>query len=172
MNEEWKKIEGYSNYSVSNLGNVRNDNTGKILRPFTCDREPGRCYLSVKLFQGKHVKSKNMRIHRLVAQAFIPNLSNKREVNHKDGDKRNNAASNLEWCSRSENMRHSFQILHQRHNRIRKVIRIEDGIVFNSITEATRACGLKSYQSIQYCLSGRNHTAGGYHWKYYEEIEQ
>lgn len=168
MNEEWKVALGYPDYKVSNLGRVCNK-TGKILKPAKCGGADGRSYYTVKL--SKNGECKNVRVHRLVANAFIPNPDNKMEVNHIDGDRFNNVVSNLEWSTRSENIKHSFRVLNRKGGRERKVVRVEDKKVFDSLTEATQACGLKSYLSIQYCLSGRNHTAGGYHWQYYEQEE-
>lgn len=92
MNKEiWKLIPEYPNYEVSNFGNVRNKE-GKILY-----KEPNKKgYLRVKL--SKEGKQKKIRIHRLVGQAFIPNPDNLPQINHKDFNKQNNRADNLEWC--------------------------------------------------------------------------
>lgn len=165
MSEEWRTIEDHPNYSVSNLGRVRNDKTGKLLKPHKSNKENG--YYRVTLFQATRESRKNFLIHRLVAMAFIPNPDNKKEVNHIDGDKFNNVVSNLEWVSPSENCLHAHRVLNCK-SPAKKVIRIEDSQVFDSIAEATYACGLKNSSSISLCLSGRWHTAGGYHWRYFE----
>ena len=115
MQEIWKDVKGYEGlYQVSNLGNVRSLNhhvmnngimqlrKGKILKP----NINSWGYLGILLY--KDGKSKRFQVHRLVAIAFIKNHLNKKEVNHIDGNKLNNNASNLEWCTRSENMKHSF----------------------------------------------------------------
>ena len=86
--EVWKTIEDFPSYEVSNLGRVRNKKTSKLLTLIP-DKDG---YLRVHLNNDKNVK----RVHRLVAQAFIPNKTNKDQVNHKDGDKTNNAVDNLE----------------------------------------------------------------------------
>lgn len=109
MDEIWKYIEGYEGqYQVSNKGRVRSvtrkDNLnrirkGKILKLFS-DNNKG--YLAVDLF------GKKKKVHRLIAQTFIPNPLNKPQVNHIDGNKVNNEVGNLEWATKEENIQHSF----------------------------------------------------------------
>ena len=95
--EEWKIIHDYENYEVSNFGNVRNKKTKKILVPWTTKNG----YLQIALC--KNCKKLNHYIHRLVAQHFIINEEEKKEIDHKDRNKQNNHFNNLIWCSRSEN---------------------------------------------------------------------
>ena len=105
--EEWKSIPGYEGlYEVSNLGRVRSVErcdrfnrkiVSKILKPNYVSG-----YLRVGMYKNKTFKY--YLIHRLVAQAFLPNPDNLPEVNHKDEDKSNNRVDNLEWCDRSYNM--------------------------------------------------------------------
>lgn len=95
MKEIWKDIEGYEGvYHVSNLGRVKRVATNRVLQPYR--NKVG--YLLVYLC--KNGKRKTHRIHRLVAQSFIPNQENKPEVNHLDENKSNNMVSNLEWSTR------------------------------------------------------------------------
>ena len=95
--EVWKKIEGYDEYEVSNLGRVRIG--AYILVP------SDKCgYCAVKLYQAGKRAGKNVLVHRLVASAFVPNIENKPEVDHIDTNKENNCASNLRWCWHLENM--------------------------------------------------------------------
>jgi hypothetical protein len=104
MKEEWRPIAGYLwRYHVSNLGRVKSYCSGKekILKPGT--KKDG--YLFVNL--SKNGTSKTYLIHRLVAQAFIPNLDKKTEINHKDGNKQNNCVKNLEWVTHIENCKHA-----------------------------------------------------------------
>lgn len=98
MKEIWKKVTNFEKYSVSNLGNVRNDETGRLLKLHP--NEKG--YYYVRLYDGEKIKA--FRIHRLVALAFIPNPNNYKEVNHIDECKQNNQAKNLEWCDRKYNV--------------------------------------------------------------------
>ena len=99
---EWKLIEGFDGiYSVSNYGEVRNNKTGKLMKP----RKNETGYLRINLT--KNGKPKCMRVHRLVAQAFIPNPENKIQVNHIDFNRENNCVSNLEWVTNQENTQYS-----------------------------------------------------------------
>ena len=96
MNEEWKVIEGYDfAYRVSNFGMV--EGTRGFMKPY----DNGYGYLVVDL--KANGKRKHKKIHRLVAEAFIPNPDNLPEVNHKDENKYNNSVDNLEWCNSSYN---------------------------------------------------------------------
>ena len=99
---EWKLIEGFDGiYSVSNYGEVRNNRTGKLMKP--SKNEKG--YLHINLT--KSGKRKAMRINRLVAQVFIPNPENKPQVNHIDFNRENNCVNNLEWVTAQENTQYS-----------------------------------------------------------------
>lgn len=102
--EMWKTITGFTNYSVSSNGVVRNNNTGQRLKP----RLNKEGYHHVSLSKGV---ARNFKIHRLVAEAFLPRdpFHIKDDVNHLDGNKTNNNFSNLEWVTRSENILHAFR---------------------------------------------------------------
>ena len=168
MIEEWRKIDSYPNYSVSNLGRVRNDKVGNILKPAKAGCR--KSYLYVLLYNGTQTSRKLLAVHRLVATAFIPNPENKPEVNHLDGNGFNNIVSNLEWITRKDNILHAYQVLNRKvaigKATSKRVIRVEDGHIFNSLTEAAISCGLSNHTSISHCVSGKRQKAGGYHWKY------
>jgi hypothetical protein len=107
--ETWKSIKGYEDiYKVSNLGRVKRlkgygSKNDKILK----QRSGKRGYYYINLC--KNGKPKSQKIHRLVADAFIPNPNNKPQVNHKDGNKLNNNGKNLEWVTNKENILHGKQ---------------------------------------------------------------
>ena len=93
--EIYKKIKNRDNYSVSNLGNVRNDKTGRMLKFFT----KSNGYQQVQLGRANNPQY----VHRLVAEAFIDNPCNRPQVNHINGNKSDNSVENLEWVTASEN---------------------------------------------------------------------
>ena len=106
MEEIWKNaVNGYSNYAVSNLGQVKNKEKNFLLKQ-TFDPTTG--YMVVNLL-GDDGKRHKKGVHILITEAFIPNPENKRLVNHKDTDKTNNHLSNLEWNTDSENMLHAYR---------------------------------------------------------------
>ena len=103
-NEEWRKVKGFSNYSVSNLGRVKNDKKNTIKK-----LQHNNGYNVCILWENN--KYKCVKVHRLVAEAFIPNCDRKPQVNHINGVRDDNRAENLEWCTAKENVRHSFDVL-------------------------------------------------------------
>jgi len=124
MIEIWKDIEGYEGiYEVSNLGRIKAlekliwNGYGYFIkkeqiRKISCNNKTGYCHIPLWV----NNKPKMYYIHRLVASAFINNVENKKEVNHKDGDKKNNNVNNLEWVDRIQNIRHSIKILGNRQD--------------------------------------------------------
>ena len=106
MEEEWKPIKGYEGlYEVSNMGRVKSLRYGKEIIMSTPDNSTG--YRNVEL---NNKEPKRKMIHRLVAEAFIPNPMNLPVVNHLDGDKHNNCVSNLEWCTYRQNTLHAIKL--------------------------------------------------------------
>ena len=96
MVETYKKIEGFENYSVSDFGNVRNDKTGRILKPALHDG-----YFRIRLRNDK--KAYALFVHRLVLLAFQPNPRKEDQVDHIDNDRINNNITNLRWASIKQN---------------------------------------------------------------------
>lgn len=169
MTEVWKDIQGYEGlYHVSNLGNVRNIKIDRVLKPIK--NKWG--YLQVKLC--KDCKLKNYSIHRLVAEAFIPNPYNLPCVNHKDEVKTNNCITNLEWCTHEYNTNYGT-----RNERIAKTkingkksktvlqLRMDGSLVriWPSVSEVERQLGY-SPGNISKCCIGEYHTAYNYKWCY------
>ena len=99
-----KKIDGYEKYFITNYGVVINNDTNKVLK-----QEISRGYLRVTLSENN--VQKKFSVHRLVAKHFVLREIEKNFVNHIDGNKLNNSAQNLEWCTSSENELHSYRVL-------------------------------------------------------------
>jgi hypothetical protein len=103
INEEWRDVPNYEGlYLISDLGNIKSKYTDKLLKP-SQDK-----FGYVRFSATKNKKQKTLRIHRIVAEIFIPNPKNLPQVNHIDGNKLNCAKSNLEWSTDSENKIHAY----------------------------------------------------------------
>lgn len=187
-NEEWRDIAGYEGqYQVSNLGNVKSLDKyvnhfgggkrlrkGKILKPNTDN--VGYKYIVIY----KNKKNKTYKIHRLVAQAFIPNPDNLPQVNHKDENKLNNTVDNLEWCDCKYNVNYGTAIQRRVEKQSKPVLQYtlngEFVAEYPSIMEASRQTGINQAHISDCCnkkkrkaINGlyyiRNST-GGYFWKF------
>lgn len=175
MNEIWKDIPDYEGfYQASSLGRIRSVDRyvtqqgrgkaftglrkGRIIK----QRLQNAGYFLVWL--SKQGKIRAHTVHRLVAASFIDNPENMMDINHKDGDKKNNSVHNLEWCTRSQNIKHSYEKLNHKTNG--KAVRcIELDIIYSSAAEASRERGISAC-GIRHVLTGRAKTAGGYRWEY------
>lgn len=133
----------------------------RILNPWVCSWG----YKKVTLH--KDGKPHEKFVHRLSAEAFIPPYCGE-QVNHIDGDKRNNRLDNLEWCTGTENMRHAYK--HGLHPKVVAVKCAETGDVFSSVSEAARAVNGKT-SSVWRCINGKRKTHRGYHFVLAEEVE-
>ena len=169
--DRWKEIIDNDNYEVSDTGRVRrkgSDNDRSVR-----DRNG---YLAVDLYKDSERSTK--RVHRLVAEAFVPNPDNKPEVNHRDGNKYNNNASNLEWVTTKENCRHAWNSglarpsygmtgkSNPNSGRKSKPFRIvETGEVFDKLQDCENAIDGNN-RHINDCLRGRQKTHRGYHFEY------
>lgn len=176
----WKDVQGYEGlYQVSNFGYVRN-RYGEILRDAPSPK--GRSYRNIQLFKGG--KGKRFYIHRLVAQAFIPNPENKEVVNHKNFDKMDCRVENLEWCSRKENCQHAWNNgvmtpppnpnkgkFGKNHHNSRQILMFsKTGELIRSFDSA--ACASRELNvhtsNICKCANGKIPHSNGYIWKWAE----
>ena len=175
--EIWKDVKGYEGlYMVSDLGRVKSveryvkgrySNTQRVKEKIKTQSVKDNGYLIVSLY--KNNKSSQKYVHRLVAEAFIPNPDNLPEVNHKDGNKQNNCINNLEWCTSKENNWHRYHVLHKCWSSDKKVLCIETGVIYNSITSASQATNIDNGSISKVCHNKRK-TAGGFHWRFYNEL--
>jgi len=177
--EEWKTIKGFDGkYQVSNTGKIK---SLKCKNPkIMAKRHNENGYCTIILYENS--KGTNFKLHRLVAEYFIPNPENKEQVNHIDGNKDNNTVANLEWCTRSENEIHSFRVLHQKHNMTGAFgklhpnsieidqIDINTGKILKTYygsLEAQREVKTANQSNIIACCKGKRNQAGGYKWRYH-----
>lgn len=159
---ERRDINEFPNYQASSDGLIVNKKTGRVLRP-----SPDTYgYMSVGL--SKDGRTHTKRVHRLIAEAFLEQSSEKEwQVNHKNGDKNDNRLDNLEFVSPGDNMRHAYahNLNHWEGYNETPVRVIETGKVYKSQAECARAIG-GSQSNINACLAGRRHKHLGYHFEY------
>lgn len=175
MEEVWKDVCGYEGrYRISNMGRLMSCNAGNGTRDKIVKPQPNeKGYLMVHLYD--YGRNKTVKVHRLVAQAFVPNPNNLPEVNHIDADRKNNRADNLEWVTRQANvtdaknrgsMDSTFEKLraHNRKNQIPVVATDKASGVekeYESINAAARACSVPAIH-ICNCLNGKRKSSGGF----------
>jgi hypothetical protein len=175
-----KQITKYPNYYATKEGKVFSSKSNKFLKP-SFDKQG---YERVGIYIGNY-KTKTIKVHRLIAETFIDNPFNKKDVNHIDGNKSNNRVSNLEWCTRSENIKHGFKNglkkISDSHKKVlsekakkyvggknpsaRKVINTETNYVYGTVSDAANDFGLKRTTLIA-MLNGQNKNKTTL--KYYE----
>lgn len=166
--EEYRDIHGYGGmYQVSNRGNVKGV---KGVKKQTVQNSSYK-----RLILYKDGKVVNCLVHRLVAQAFIPNPHGYSQVNHIDGDKMNNCVENLEWCTASQNLKHAYRTglnrwIKGKGTPSKRVGKYKNGqliAAYESIGEASRENSINS-SAISQCVNKKPYfkTAGGYEWKF------
>ena len=179
MKEIWKDVKDFeSKYAISNFGRLKNKYNNHIYK-FTNKKGD---YFSTILYDKNNRKT--VRIHRLVAEAFIPNPENKPQVDHLDLNKQNNNVNNLRWVTNLENMRHNIEanifyyVGYYNKNKISKkgkIIQFDKNMnkigVYNNSAVASEKTGVCS-RNILHCVNhkeGRK-QAGGYIWLYESEV--
>ena len=162
---EWREVKEYSNYEVNQLGEIRHKKRQKILKPR--DNNGGYQYVNFKI----NGKNTNFAVHRIVANAFIPNPNGYTEVNHKDYNKKNNCVDNLEWVSSSQNKQHSYLKQENKKTRGKAVNQYtKEGIflkTFDSVSDAAKELGC-CVAAISNCCLGRTKTSQGFQWSFVE----
>lgn len=182
MPEEWKDIVGFEGeYQVSNLGRIRSLAREKLQRDahggYTTFRYNGRIIKPVKTSQGYLVvplgrRAPCCRVHRLVAQAFIPNPLSRDMINHINGDRADNRVENLEWCTNQENQLHASNTLEHKQGAYQnKPVRcVETGEIFDNSFRAAKekrhtASNIRMAANPKYPRK----TCMGYHWEFVED---
>ena len=172
--ETWKPINGYPNYEVSDLGNVRSLNWRNEGKPKELYLKPhNKGYRQVELVNADGKKM--LLVHRLVAKAFVPNPNNYPLVNHIDSNRSNNNAENLEWCTQSQNMLHAYA-LPRNKGLVRRGIRRDEKVLqldlsgniirsWKDVRTIKVETGMSDW-SIAECCRGKRKTAYGYKWQY------
>lgn len=174
MKEIWKDIKDYEGlYQVSNLGRVKSlvkkARLHEYILKVSFDRHG---YEHIHL--SKNGISKSLLVHRVVAQAFIPNFDNLPEINHKDENKSNNTVNNLEWCTHQYNSSYgtrTSRIIPKTIDKTRKPVEQYDDMdnlikVWYSMNTAARELNIPQ-QNISKCCLGQRKHAGGFKWKYH-----
>lgn len=187
MEEIWMPIKRYEHYEVSNKGNIKSLKriiTDRLNREFKIEETIRKQYLhkngymTVVLCTAE--KDKTFSVHRLIAEAFLPNPENKQTVNHKNGIKTDNNVSNLEWMTYKENQQHAYDKLGKKGPSFRKCYQYDkkDNLlnIFESLSQAARKTNI-NVGSIQKCCATTKiktynnkaqgiHSAGGFVWSY------
>ncbi len=163
--ESWKDIPDYIGlYQVSDLGNVRSlpraTTKGVVLKQYV-NRKNGYCYVSLS----KNNNKKTKRVHVLIAEAFLGEKNKKIQVNHIDGNKKNNSIDNLEYCTQSENMKHAYATGLEQISGL-EVIRLDDLKKYKTATDAAKDVSQGRAQGemvSRVCRGDRSHYRG---WHY------
>jgi len=167
LKEIWKDITEYPNYQVSNLGRIRNNKTHRILQPLY--KKDGYQFIMLC----KDGKTKNFRINRLVAEAFIPipqcyiekgYTKETLQVDHIDECKQNNSVTNLQWLTNKENCQKSNALCVVGYNKEKMIITDQYSKLKNYYTDKYQK-GF-NYGNIYLCCNGKRKSAYGFKWQY------
>ena len=162
---EWRTVKEYDHYEVNNRGEIRHKKRKHILSPRK--NSSGYLYVSFNI----NGRRRNFAVHRIVANAFIPNPNGYPEVNHKDYDRTNNNVGNLEWVSSSLNKHHAFQKEENCSSRGKEVNQYskEGNFIktYSSISEAAKEMNC-TVGAISNCCLGRSKTSKGFRWSFSE----
>lgn len=156
-----KQIKNFSDYVVTDCGDVFSYKRNKKTKIKPQSQKNG--YMHVMLWHNKTSKFKL--VHRLVAEAFIPNPKNKPCINHKNGIRNDNRAENLEWCTHQENNLYTYRVLNCAPKFKKKIMCLETGQIFDSIIGAARELNIKPHIFYNH-LHGRTKQCKGTHWRY------
>ena len=168
----WKRLIYQGNdygdyYLVSNTGEIKGVKSGKI-RSKNVNKK-GYCFVSGSL--GSRSSKITFKVHKAVAETFIPLVDGKNLVNHKDGNKLNNHVDNLEWCTNQENIIHAIKNNLKTYDFRKKAVRnVTTGKIYKSITEAAKKYDSENYtkalSKISNALCGYTNTAYDCKWEY------
>ena len=183
---QWKDIIGYENeYQINQFGEIRTLKDSPKLKKYNAlkpqiNKRNGYVYQMLY----KNGKEKLLRVHRLVAMAFLSNPNNLPQVNHKDGNKQNNSVDNLEWCEQSYNMKHAFKtglekpsekqkaaVRKTNEKKRKRVVRTmgDEKNEYESATVAARKNNVGISTICRYCNKKRMPKDGA-SWQYIEDL--
>ena len=158
MVEKWVNIENHPSYFISNFGRVFSKKSNKVMK---------NRVVSKNGYQQITLDNSQLLVHRLVAQAFIPNPDNKPQINHIDGNKENNAVDNLEWCTNKENCEHAIKTkLHTFESISKPIAMLDDNFNIIKIYNSSREARRDGYIHASSVANGKRKKCGGYYWKY------
>lgn len=157
--EKWIPAKGYSKYEVSNLGNIKNSKTGRVIKTSVNSRG----YIQTCIRDDKK-RQHTIQVHRLIADSFYDGDHSELDVNHIDGNKLNNRIGNLEFCTRQENIQHAFELGLRKPPRQTRIRVLETGKVYESIRECARDIN-GDPAAVRRCLLGIEGSCRGYHFE-------